>query len=137
MVCYRGKWRTRACPFERASRALQNIRRNVHEKRKTETVDFRRYGGCTLPFPGRMRERCADSVANGRLRDRRNEGSGFGGWNNGELRGIRFFGTGVEFPEFYEKEGDVISFQTEVIVPKRSGKTDCENCLLPFRSLTQ
>lgn len=27
-----------------------------------------------------------------------------------------FSGTGVEFPEFYEKEGDVISFQTEVIV---------------------
>ena len=27
-----------------------------------------------------------------------------------------FSGTGVEFPEFYEKEGDVISFQTEVVV---------------------
>ena len=39
-------------------------------------------------------ERCADSVANGRLRDRRNEGSGLDGWNNGELRGIRFFGNG-------------------------------------------
>ena len=92
MVCYRGKWRTRACPSERASRALQNIGRNFHEKRKTETVDLRRHGGCTLPVYGRMRERRAGTAADGLFRDRRNEGSGLDGWNSGELRGIHFWG---------------------------------------------